>query len=247
MTRRRRSGRNGPGAGRPAKCYEVTDKEIRLQYPARRFDLLADLLVEVLETIDPKKGPEVAEQVGRRYGMKLAAEIGMPTEAGFEAAVAAVARTLTGVGFEASADPDGRSVVYRSCPFGQTAVDHPEVVCALDKGIVTGLLEAFHQKTGHCGHRPSPHARRGLRHPRLGARVRFGRPLGKLGRRLPSVRSTMPAAFHDPFSARTIIETPLGSRTVYRLDALKDIGDIDALPYTIKVLLEAVLRNHDGV
>ena len=51
---------------------------------------------------------------------------------------------------------------------------------------------------------------------------------------------------HDPFEARTTIDTPLGQRTVYRLDALKDLGDIDALPYTIKVLLESVLRNHDG-
>jgi aconitate hydratase len=51
---------------------------------------------------------------------------------------------------------------------------------------------------------------------------------------------------HDPFSARTVIDTPLGERVVYRLDALRDIGDIDSLPYSIKVLLESVLRNHDG-
>jgi aconitate hydratase len=51
---------------------------------------------------------------------------------------------------------------------------------------------------------------------------------------------------HDPFSARTVIDTPLGERVVYRLDALRDMGDIDSLPYTIKVLLESVLRNHDG-
>jgi aconitate hydratase len=51
---------------------------------------------------------------------------------------------------------------------------------------------------------------------------------------------------HDPFSARTTIDTPLGERTVFRLDALKHMGDIDALPYSIKVLLESVLRNHDG-
>ncbi|MGI8823304.1 MAG: aconitate hydratase AcnA [Acidimicrobiia bacterium] len=51
---------------------------------------------------------------------------------------------------------------------------------------------------------------------------------------------------HDPFEARTTIETPLGSRVVHRLDALGDIGDVTALPYTIKVLLESVLRNHDG-
>ncbi|MEZ5175655.1 MAG: aconitate hydratase AcnA [Acidimicrobiia bacterium] len=51
---------------------------------------------------------------------------------------------------------------------------------------------------------------------------------------------------HDPFAAKATIDTPLGTRTVYRLDALKDMGDIDALPYSIKVLLESVLRNHDG-
>lgn len=51
---------------------------------------------------------------------------------------------------------------------------------------------------------------------------------------------------HDPFSAKEIIDTPLGERTIYRLDALKSMGDIDALPYSIKVLLESVLRNHDG-
>ena len=54
------------------------------------------------------------------------------------------------------------------------------------------------------------------------------------------------SAVHDPFEARTTIETPLGRRIVYRLDALKHLGDIDTLPYSIKVLLESVLRNHDG-
>ena len=51
---------------------------------------------------------------------------------------------------------------------------------------------------------------------------------------------------HDPFAAREVIETPGGTRTIVRIGALRDVGDIDALPYTIKVLLESVLRNHDG-
>ncbi|GMQ85803.1 MAG: aconitate hydratase AcnA [Acidimicrobiia bacterium] len=51
---------------------------------------------------------------------------------------------------------------------------------------------------------------------------------------------------HDPFDARTTLDTPLGERIIYRLDALRDMGDIDALPYSIKVLLESALRNHDG-
>ena len=48
-------------------------------------------------------------------------------------------------------------------------------------------------------------------------------------------------------AARTL-QTPLGPLTVYALDALKEagIGDVDRLPYSIKVLLESVLRNQDG-
>lgn len=51
---------------------------------------------------------------------------------------------------------------------------------------------------------------------------------------------------HDPFSARHAIDTPLGERVMYRVDAVADMGDINSLPYSIKVLLESVLRNHDG-
>ncbi|MEO1236599.1 MAG: aconitate hydratase AcnA [Planctomycetota bacterium] len=51
---------------------------------------------------------------------------------------------------------------------------------------------------------------------------------------------------HDPFKARTTLATPLGERTIYKLDALRGVGEIDSLPYSIKVLLEAVLRNLDN-
>ena len=50
----------------------------------------------------------------------------------------------------------------------------------------------------------------------------------------------------DPFDARGILSTPLGDRTIHRLDALKDLGAIDTLPYSIKVLLESCLRRFDG-
>ena len=55
----------------------------------------------------------------------------------------------------------------------------------------------------------------------------------------------------SPFNARQTITTALGDRTVYPLDALSKAGvvsaaELDALPYCIKVLLEACLRNIDG-
>jgi aconitate hydratase len=52
----------------------------------------------------------------------------------------------------------------------------------------------------------------------------------------------------DPFHARATLRTSSGSYTYYDLNALKrqGIGHIDRLPFSIKVLLEAALRNLDG-
>jgi predicted ArsR family transcriptional regulator len=87
----------------------------------------------------------VAEDVGRDYGRDLAAQIGLPEEPGYEQAVRAVAQAMTMAGFEVDAEPDAHRLLTSFCPFGTTAIAHPEVVCSLDRGMVTGLLEALHQ------------------------------------------------------------------------------------------------------
>ncbi len=52
----------------------------------------------------------------------------------------------------------------------------------------------------------------------------------------------------DPFNARATLTTSSGPVTYYDLNALKrqNIGHVDRLPFSIKVLLEAMLRNLDG-
>ncbi|MEM9660296.1 MAG: aconitase family protein, partial [Planctomycetota bacterium] len=52
----------------------------------------------------------------------------------------------------------------------------------------------------------------------------------------------------DPFFARDTFETGSGEAGIYRLAALEGAGmtQIDALPYSIRVLLESLLRNCDG-
>ena len=56
------------------------------------------------------------------------------------------------------------------------------------------------------------------------------------------------AAKFDPFGARDTFQ--LGNRSIgiFRLSRLQDagLGQVDHLPYSIRVLLEAVLRNCDG-
>ncbi|HVP38939.1 MAG TPA: aconitase family protein, partial [Candidatus Saccharimonadales bacterium] len=52
----------------------------------------------------------------------------------------------------------------------------------------------------------------------------------------------------DPFGARSTLHTPQGDLVVYRLDALaRKLGaSLERLPFSIRVLLESVLRSCDG-
>ncbi|MBN1201404.1 MAG: aconitate hydratase AcnA [Anaerolineae bacterium] len=53
---------------------------------------------------------------------------------------------------------------------------------------------------------------------------------------------------NDPFGARATFETTKGVFTYYRLERLAEegVGDIAFLPFSIRVLLESVLRNNNG-
>ena len=50
----------------------------------------------------------------------------------------------------------------------------------------------------------------------------------------------------NPFNAKATLKTKGGDYEVYRLDRLAQYCKLDKLPYSIKVLLESVLRNLDG-
>lgn len=144
---RRPEGKNGPGAGRPAKCYSSTDKEIELQFPSRRYELLADLLIRVVQRLEPERASEIAAEVGREYGVELASTLEVPDAAGFDSVLATVQQAMVNVGFAVDTNTSSRQLLMSHCPFGRTAFDHPEVVCSLDRGIVNGLMEALHHTT----------------------------------------------------------------------------------------------------
>ena len=57
-----------------------------------------------------------------------------------------------------------------------------------------------------------------------------------------------PKTLFDPFSARDTFETGAGRAGIYRLSKLEQqgLGKVSSLPFSIRVLLEAVLRNCDG-
>jgi predicted ArsR family transcriptional regulator len=63
----------------------------------------------------------------------------------FRTALHAVADALTAHGFAAHAERhgDGLRIVSEHCPFGGAAIEHP-VICAVDRGLVRGMLGALY-------------------------------------------------------------------------------------------------------
>ena len=143
VSHHRPSGKGGPGAGRPAKCYESTTKEVSIHFAPRRFEMLVEMLIRILDEVAPENVSQVAESVGRAYGQELAAEIGVPDEPGYDGAVQAVATAMTGLGFSVDPDVKGQRLLTSHCPFGEAATSHPEVICSLDRGIVAGMFGAL--------------------------------------------------------------------------------------------------------
>ncbi|MDJ0837640.1 MAG: aconitate hydratase AcnA [Acidobacteriota bacterium] len=51
---------------------------------------------------------------------------------------------------------------------------------------------------------------------------------------------------HNPFGSKAKLTTQAGDFDIFKLNALSGEGDIERLPYSIRILLEAALRNVDG-
>ena len=137
----------GAGAGRPSKRYRRSSRAAVLPIPPRSDGLVITLLVRALEMLEPADAGRMAEQVGEEYGRSLAAQMSPgDSQRSMRAAMVAIADSLTAHGFAAHAEDRGlaTAIVRGNCPFGNVVAEHP-VLCAVDRGMVQGLL------AGLCG------------------------------------------------------------------------------------------------
>ena len=131
------------GVGRPSKAYRVTDESLDVAGLGRRDALLVALLERALERLGPEAAEAMALEVGLEYGQRLADDID-PDDQGrsMQAALGTVADALTAHGFNAHADDVDGALVRENCPFGMAAAHHP-VLCAVDRGLVAGMMEGL--------------------------------------------------------------------------------------------------------
>jgi predicted ArsR family transcriptional regulator len=152
----RRSGRSGPGAGRPAKLYKRSARQVTVSLPERHYELAGELLAQALEESEATGEP--IRTVLHRKAHELGRQVSAQARSGLCA-------LLEENGFEPRSE--GGAVVLGNCPFHALAREHPETVCGMNlhllRGILAGLREdglqaCLEPGPGHCCVRLRPAA-----------------------------------------------------------------------------------------
>jgi predicted ArsR family transcriptional regulator len=137
------------GVGRPSKFYRASGPAPVLETTRPGEELLLSLLGGALALLPQEEAEKMAEQVGFAYGSKLASSMVIGEgQRSFRSALRAVADALTAHGFAAHAEARGQSLalVKEACPFFDAALQHP-VICAVDRGMVKGMLNALYGRS----------------------------------------------------------------------------------------------------
>jgi predicted ArsR family transcriptional regulator len=128
----RRSGRSGPGAGRPAKLYRRSAKQVAVNLPDRRYELAGRLLAQAVEESDATGEP--VRKVLHRKAEELGTQLGEQNRTN-------VFDLLERYGFEPRREDD--AIVLTNCPFHTLAQEHTRTVCGMNLHLLRGVLSGL--------------------------------------------------------------------------------------------------------
>lgn len=137
----RRTGRSGPGAGRPAKLYHRSQVQIGVSLPDRQYELAGRLLAASVQEADGTG--ESPRTVLDRRAHELGKQLGEArrTRADTDDAPETMLRTLESYGFEPrTADAE---IVLGNCPFHSLAQENTQLVCGMNLRLLEGLLDGL--------------------------------------------------------------------------------------------------------
>jgi predicted ArsR family transcriptional regulator len=159
---RRLSGRQGPGAGRPAKLYRRSTHQLAITLPQRRYDLAGRLLARALAAQRSPASRRVLERAAHDLGKTLGQAARREGRRGRGrrrtgrggGPLAAALAALDDCGFE-PARGDGE-VRLRNCPFDAVAAEARVLVCGMNLALVRGLVAGAGVRRVRA--RPAPEA-----------------------------------------------------------------------------------------
>ena len=142
---RRLTGRTGPGAGRPAKLYRRSERQIAVSLPPREYDLAGRLLAEAIAASEGsgRSVRQELERAAKRFGETLGSEA--VARAGGRASKARKRDALLEVLRDHSFEPRlvGGDIVLANCPFHSLAEQYTDLVCGMNLHLMRGVRSAL--------------------------------------------------------------------------------------------------------
>jgi predicted ArsR family transcriptional regulator len=139
----RPEGRGGPGAGRPAKLYRRSGREIAVTLPERRYDLAGRLMAAAISSSAERGGAGVLDaldEAAAAHGAALGESVaGGGDDAGDDSLLDAVVPVLEDNGYEPRRDDD--HVLLVNCPFHALAQEHTALVCRMNHVLLTAMAD----------------------------------------------------------------------------------------------------------
>jgi len=140
---RRPPGRGGPGAGRPAKLYRRSARELDVTVPERRYELAGRLLARAVNDAQRDNVPvgkaldRAATEAGRALGDDVRRRVGRrPTRTKL---LAGASEVLAEHGYDPRVDHD--SITLTNCPFHRLAQDYTELVCGMNQCLLDAMVD----------------------------------------------------------------------------------------------------------
>jgi predicted ArsR family transcriptional regulator len=136
----RRSGRTGPGAGRPAKLYSPAPEAEALEFPSRH---LPELVARLLDRVPADGREQALRSAGEDFGRDLARAAGLQSSAGVRDGLERVCAAVRSLGFHAAlggVDGDTAVIDTPTCPLRPLVTERPEAAL-IDRGMWAGLVE----------------------------------------------------------------------------------------------------------
>lgn len=131
----RRTGRSGPGAGRPAKLYRRASREFSITLPPRDYELAARILADAVDREPTGRAKAALQESAEGFGCEVAAEVERRVAGRREVRhLAALEQVLTERGYEPF--HDGDVIRLRNCPFDRLADAHRQMVCGMNLALL---------------------------------------------------------------------------------------------------------------
>ena len=135
--------RRAAGGGRPAKLYRLSDKVVTFGFPPRRYELLSRLALDALSAGGTRDDAlRVCHEAGVAEGrLALAGDAEPPRDR--EAAGALVTRITEDQGLlpEVVWQDGALCVVVNNCSFRELSGADPDLVCAMHRAFLEGILQ----------------------------------------------------------------------------------------------------------